>query len=107
MEATAEKMAVAAPRRPGVGRGGNAHPHPDRRRPSPQGRHLAFQTDVGMCGPYDSVIGRAPEAVLRHMRTSVHTPYDMGEGDERLCGTVVEFRAGSGRASRITPCQYA
>lgn len=107
MEATAEKMAVAVHLDGRVSAAVGTHTHI----PTADARLLkggtAFQTDVGMCGPYDSVIGRAPEAVLRHMRTSVHTPYDMGEGDERLCGTLVEFRAGSGRASRITPFQYA
>ena len=63
----------------------------------------AFQTDVGMCGPYDSVIGRDPNAVLKHMRTSVHTPYELGSGGERLCGAVVAVQAGSGRAISIEP----
>jgi len=107
MEATAEKAAVAFHLDGRVSMAVGTHTHV----PTADARVLrggtAFQTDVGMCGPFDSIIGRDPEPVLRHMRTSVHTPYGMGEGDERLCGTVVEFRAGTGRASRITPFQYS
>ncbi len=107
MEATAEKAAVAFYLDGRVSMAVGTHTHV----PTADARVLrggtAFQTDVGMCGPFDSIIGRDPEPVLRHMRTSVHTPYNMGEGDERLCGTLVEFRAGTGRASRITPFQYS
>lgn len=106
MEATAEKAAVAFHLDGRVSAALGTHTHV----PTADARVLrggtAFQTDVGMCGPFDSIIGRDPEAVLRHMRTSVHVPYGMGEGDERLCGTLVECRPGTGRASRITPFQY-
>ena len=105
MEATAEKAAVAFHLDGRVSMAVGTHTHV----PTADARVLkggtAFQTDVGMCGPFDSIIGRDPVAVLKHMRTSVHTPYGMGDGDVRLCGTLVEFRAGTGRASRITPFQ--
>lgn len=107
MEATAEKAAVAFHLDGRVSMAVGTHTHV----PTADARVLrggtAFQTDVGMCGPFDSIIGRDPEAVLKHMRTSVHTPYAMGDGDVRLCGTLVEFRAGTGRASRITPVQLS
>ncbi len=105
MEATAEKAAVAFHLDGRVSMAVGTHTHV----PTADARVLkggtAFQTDVGMCGPFDSIIGRDPEAVLKHMRTGVHTPYTMGDGDVRLCGTLVEFRPGTGRASRITPFQ--
>ena len=107
MEATAEKAAVAFHLDGRVSVAVGTHTHV----PTADARVLkggtAFQTDVGMCGPFDSIIGRDPDAVLKHMRTSVHTPYAMGDGDVRLCGTLVEFRAGTGRASRITPFQLS
>ena len=106
MEATAEKAAVAFHLDGRISAGFGTHTHV----PTADARILrggsAFQTDVGMCGPFDSVIGRDQEAVLRHMRTSVHTPYAMGKGDERLCGALVECRPGTGRASAVTPFQY-
>ena len=106
MEATAEKAAVAFHLDGRISAALGTHTHV----PTADARILrggaAFQTDVGMCGPFDSIIGRDPEPVLRHMRTSVHTPYAMGDGDNRLCGALVEFRPGTGRASSITPFQY-
>ena len=106
METTAEKAAVAFHLDGRISMALGTHTHV----PTADARVLrggtAFQTDVGMCGPYASIIGRDPEPVLRNMRTAIHTPYVMGAGDERLCGALVEFRAGTGRASRITPFQY-
>ncbi|MBQ72843.1 MAG: metallophosphoesterase [Planctomycetaceae bacterium] len=106
MEATSEKAAVAMHLDGRISMALGTHTHV----PTADARVFrggtAFQTDVGMCGPYDSIIGRSAEPVLRHMRSAVHTPYDMGSGDERLCGAMIEFRAGTGRASRITPFQY-
>ena len=58
----------------------------------------AFQTDVGMTGPHDSVIGRRTEAVLKHFTTGVHVPFDMGSGGEAVQGALVEVDLASGRA---------
>jgi metallophosphoesterase (TIGR00282 family) len=106
METTAEKAAVALHLDGRVSAALGTHTHVPTADPRVLRGGTAFQTDVGMCGPYDSVIGRSQEPVLRHMRTSVHTPYDMASGGELLCGALVEFRAGTGRASRITSFQY-
>ncbi|MCH2160896.1 MAG: YmdB family metallophosphoesterase [Phycisphaerales bacterium] len=103
MEATSEKMALALHLDGRVTAVLGTHTHV----PTADARILpggtAFQSDVGMCGPYDSIIGRDPNAVLKHMRTSVHTPYEMGTGGERLCGAVVEVQPSSGRAISIQP----
>jgi hypothetical protein len=61
----------------------------------------AFQTDVGMTGPHDSVIGRRTEAVLKHFTTGVHVPFDMGSGGEAVQGALVEIDLASGRARSI------
>ena len=66
----------------------------------------AFQTDVGMCGPYDSIIGRDPEPVVRHMRTSVHTPYTMGQGGERISGVCIEVDVSSAQTRAIRSIVY-
>ena len=90
MEATAEKAALAMHLDGRVTAVLGTHTHI----PTADARILpggtAFQTDVGMCGPYNSIIGRDPTPVLRHMRTSVHTPYEMGKSGERISGAVVE-----------------
>ena len=106
MEATAEKAALSHHLDGRVTAILGTHTHI----PTADARVLpggtAFQTDVGMCGPYDSIIGRDPTPVLRHMRTSVHTPYDMGSGGERLCGAVVTVQPKTGRAISVDSFAY-
>ena len=106
MEATAEKAALAFHLDGRVSAVLGTHTHVPTADHRLLKRGTAFQSDVGMCGPFASIIGRDPEQVIRHMRTSVHTPYEMGSGDERLCGTLFTFRTSSRLASTITPFQY-
>lgn len=61
----------------------------------------AYLTDVGMTGPYDSVIGNAKEAVLQRFLTGLPARFEVAEGGTRLCGAVVEIDDTSGRARRI------
>lgn len=61
----------------------------------------AFITDMGMCGPYDTVIGRDAAMVVKAMTTSLHVPYSMGEGGEALSGVLLEVDDASGRARSI------
>ncbi len=49
-------------------------------------RGTAYITDLGMCGPYDSVLGRRKDRVLKHMTTAMPAPFDVAVGDVRLCG---------------------
>src|SRR5205823_8213021 len=61
----------------------------------------AFICDVGMTGPYDSVLGRKVERVLHTSVTAIPTPFDVAEGDVRLGGALVEVDAATGRATAI------
>ena len=63
----------------------------------------AFLTDCGMTGPYDGVIGRVKEAVLKKMRTNVHEPYAVASGDVRLGAVIVDVDERTGKALRIEP----
>jgi metallophosphoesterase (TIGR00282 family) len=58
----------------------------------------AYISDVGMCGPYDSVLGRRKDRVLKYMTTSMPQPFDVATGDVRLCGAIAEIDAETGRA---------
>jgi metallophosphoesterase (TIGR00282 family) len=58
----------------------------------------AFISDVGMTGPYDSVLGRLKERVLHALTTSMPTPFDVASGDVRLCGILVNVDPETGRA---------
>ena len=61
----------------------------------------AYITDVGMTGPYDSVIGNSLEGVMRRFLTSLPTRLEVAEGDVRLCGAVLDLDDSSGRARSI------
>jgi metallophosphoesterase (TIGR00282 family) len=63
----------------------------------------AFITDCGMTGPYDGVIGRVKEAVLKKMRSNVHEAFAVAEGDVRLGACLVEADEKTGKATRIEP----
>lgn len=50
----------------------------------------AFQCDVGMCGPYDSIIGRDVARVLQTTRIFEPCHFHVATRDVRLCGALVE-----------------
>jgi metallophosphoesterase (TIGR00282 family) len=61
----------------------------------------AFQCDVGMTGPYDSILGRRVDRVLENRLTANPTPFDVATGDVRLCGSIVDVDDETGRAAAI------
>lgn len=61
----------------------------------------AFQCDVGMTGPHESIIGRRVDRVLETTLTAHPTAFDVADGDVRINGTVVEVDPESGRATAI------
>jgi metallophosphoesterase (TIGR00282 family) len=61
----------------------------------------AFISDLGMCGPYDSVLGRRKEKVLKYMTTNMPTPFDVATGDVRMCGALAEIDEATGKAISI------
>jgi len=61
----------------------------------------AFQSDVGMTGPYDSILGRRYDRVLASTLTGVPHFFDVASGDPRLCGAVVTVEPATGRATAI------
>ena len=64
-------------------------------------RGTAYITDLGMCGPYDSVLGRRKDRVVKHMTTNMPAPFDVAVGDVRLCGVIAEINDETGRAISI------
>ena len=64
-------------------------------------RGTAYITDLGMCGPYDSVLGRRKDRVLKFMTTNMPAPFDVAVGDVRLCGVIAEVDADTGRAVSV------
>ena len=50
---------------------------------------LAYITDAGMCGVYDSVIGRDTEEMIDNVIHGEHTHYQVASGPAILCGCVI------------------
>jgi 2',3'-cyclic-nucleotide 2'-phosphodiesterase len=61
----------------------------------------AYQTDVGMSGPYDSIIGVQKELVLARFRTNMPGKFEPAKGDPRLCAALITCDPQTGRASAI------
>jgi len=61
----------------------------------------AFISDVGMTGPFDSVIGVRKEQAIERFRTSRSIPYETADGDIRLAAVRVDVDPASGRALAI------
>ena len=61
----------------------------------------AFISDLGMCGPYDSVLGRRKDRVVKYMTTNMPQPFDVATGDVRLAAVLLDADDETGRALSI------
>lgn len=106
MEATSEKAALAHYLDGRVAAVLGTHTHV----PTADARCLpggtAFISDLGMCGPYHSIIGANIDAVIQHMTTAMHAPFGVSRGDERLCGAIVDIDTTTGRSTKIERIEF-
>lgn len=100
-EATSEKIAMGwhFDGRVSVVFGTHTHVPTADERILPNG--TAYITDVGMTGPYDSVLGRRKDRVLKALLTGLHAPFDVATDDIRLCGLLVSVDSTTGRAAHV------
>ncbi|MBR5626637.1 MAG: YmdB family metallophosphoesterase [Thermoguttaceae bacterium] len=61
----------------------------------------AFQCDVGMTGPFESIIGRRIDRVMETTRTFRPVPFDVARNDLRINSTLVDIDPLSGKARSI------
>lgn len=61
----------------------------------------AYQTDVGMSGPYDSVIGVEKELVLHRFLTGMPGKFEAAKGNPKMCAALIKCDPRTGRASAI------
>ncbi|MHB8302705.1 MAG: TIGR00282 family metallophosphoesterase [Acidobacteriaceae bacterium] len=61
----------------------------------------AFQTDVGMSGPYDSVIGVEVEQVLDRFLHGMPAKFEAAKKNPKMSAALIECDAATGRASSI------
>ena len=65
-----------------------------------------YQTDAGMCGDYDSVIGMNKENSLNRFLKKNSTKHFPAIGDATLCGVIVECNIETGLAKNIQSYIY-
>ena len=65
----------------------------------------AFITDVGMCGPWDSVIGVKKELVLQRFLTQRPIGFEPAKRDVHLQGALIDIDDGTGKARSIERVQ--
>ena len=65
----------------------------------PQG--TAYISDVGMTGPFDSVIGIKKDAIIERFLTQIPNKFDVAKGDVRLQGALLDVDAATGKANSI------
>lgn len=61
----------------------------------------AYITDLGMTGPYDSVIGMDKEVVIRKFLNQLPVRFEVARHDVRFCGVLIESDRETGRAMAI------
>lgn len=101
-EATSEKTAIGlyADGRVSLVVGTHTHVPTADERILPGG--TAYQTDLGMTGPFDSIIGMDRDAVLKRFLTGMPVRFEVAQHDVRLCGLLVEIDNWSGQATEVT-----
>jgi len=62
----------------------------------------AFMCDAGMCGPVNSILGRAIEPIMNRFVSNLPASFPVASGEVRLRGALIEIDETTGRALRIT-----
>ncbi|MBX3043074.1 MAG: TIGR00282 family metallophosphoesterase [Candidatus Kapabacteria bacterium] len=66
----------------------------------------AYISDVGMTGPYDSVLGMRKDIALKRLQLQTAHKYEMADGDMKIAGVVSEIDAETGQAISIESFMY-
>jgi metallophosphoesterase (TIGR00282 family) len=104
-EATSEKYAFSwyADGRVAAVVGSHTHVQTADERVTEKG--TACLTDLGMTGPYDSVIGAQKEFIIERFLTQVGGKKEIAQNDVKLCGAIVNCDPHTGRAVSIERVQ--
>ena len=61
----------------------------------------AFQTDAGMTGPYESIIGVRVDRIVKRFLLQTPTPFEVAKQDVRLAGALIDIDETTGKARAI------
>jgi len=62
----------------------------------------AFLCDAGMCGPVNSILGRAVDPIMNRFVSNLPASFPVAGGEVRLRGALIEIDEATGRALNIT-----
>ena len=65
----------------------------------------AYISDLGMTGPYDSVIGIKKEIIIKRFLTQMPVRFEVATGDVKLCGVLIDIEETTGKATSIERIQ--
>ncbi|MBF0612137.1 MAG: TIGR00282 family metallophosphoesterase [Magnetococcales bacterium] len=102
-EATSEKMAMAHYLDGRVSAVLGTHTHVPTSDHRILAKGTAAMTDIGMTGPYDSIIGMQTAGVLQGILSGLPTRFEPAEGDVTLCGAILQVDRNNGLCRSITP----
>lgn len=68
-------------------------------------KHCAAISDIGMCGPYHSVIGRDIEEILTRFLTGENTRFKIAEGDGIFSAILVDIDDQTNHATKVERIQ--
>jgi len=100
-EATSEKIAMGwhCDGRASIVFGTHTHVPTADARVLPQG--TAYISDVGMTGPYDGILGRRKDRVLKYLTTSMPQRFDVATEDPRMYALLAQVDPATGKAESV------
>lgn len=101
-EATSEKQAFAWYMDGRVSAVVGTHTHVQTADERVMPRGTAYITDLGMTGPYDSVIGSIPDLALERFLKQMPARLEPATGNPRFCGAVIDIDEATGLANSIS-----
>jgi len=105
-EATSEKIAMAYYLDGKVTAVVGTHTHVQTSDAMVMPNGTAFQTDLGMCGPWFSSIGRCFKPVIQKFTTGIPARFDVAEGPATMEGAVITFDQVTRKATEIAPFRF-
>ncbi len=104
-EATSEKIAMGRYLDGKVSAVFGTHTHVQTADEQVLPKGTAYITDLGMTGPYDSVLGRKVDKVLHKFITQMPAHFEVADGDARASGAIVTVDVSTGLAKSIERVQ--
>ncbi len=64
-------------------------------------RGSGYITDLGMCGPSDSILGIRPEIIIEKLTTNMPVRFEIADGEIEACGAIFTIDTDNGRVVSV------